>query len=178
MATTNWTIDPTHSEVQFKVKHLMITTVSGSFNIFSASVQTEDEDFSKAKISFSADIDSITTGNADRDGHLKTADFFDAAKFPQLKFTATKYENVDNDGSYELYGDLELHGVTKNIKLDVEFGGVVQDAYGNTKAGFTINGKINRKDFGLVWNAVTEAGGIVVSDDVRIACEIQLIKQA
>ena len=178
MATTNWTIDPTHSEVQFKVKHLMITTVSGSFNIFSASVQTEDEDFSKAKISFSADIDSIATGNADRDGHLKTADFFDAAKFPQLKFTATKYENVDNDGSYELYGDLELHGVTKNIKLDVEFGGVVQDAYGNTKAGFTINGKINRKDFGLVWNAVTEAGGIVVSDDVRIACEIQLIKQA
>ena len=178
MATTNWTIDPTHSEVQFKVKHLMITTVSGSFNIFSASVQTEDEDFSKAKISFSADIDSITTGNADRDGHLKTADFFDAAKFPQLKFTATKYENVDNDGSYELYGDLELHGVTKNIKLDVEFGGVVEDAYGNTKAGFTINGKINRKDFGLVWNAVTEAGGIVVSDDVRIACEIQLIKQA
>ena len=178
MATTNWTIDPTHSEVQFKVKHLMITTVSGSFNIFRATIQTEDEDFSKAKISFSADIDSITTGNADRDGHLKTADFFDAAKFPQLKFTATKYENVDNDGSYEMYGDLELHGVTKNIKLGVEFGGVVEDAYGNTKAGFTINGKINRKDFGLEWNAVTEAGGIVVSDDVRIACEIQLIKQA
>ena len=118
----------------------------------------------------------ITTGNADRDGHLNTADFFDAAKFPQLKFTATKYENVDNDGSYEMYGDLELHGVTKNIKLGVEFGGVVKDPYGNIKAGFTINGKINRKDFGLVWNAVTEAGGVVVSDDVRIACEIQFDK--
>jgi polyisoprenoid-binding protein YceI len=178
MATTNWTIDPTHSEVQFKIKHLMITTVTGSFNIFSATVQTEGEDFSKAKINFSADIDSIDTGNTDRDAHLKSADFFDAAKYPQLKFTATKYENVDNDGSYEMYGDLELHGVTKNIKLDVEFGGVVKDPYGNTKAGFTINGKINRKDFGLEWSAVTEAGGIVVSDDVRIACEIQLIKQA
>jgi len=177
MATTTWVIDPTHSEVQFKVKHLMITTVTGSFNIFNASVQTEDEDFSKAKISFTADVDSISTGNADRDGHLKTADFFDAAAYPQIKFVATKYENVDNDGSYELYGDLTLHGVTKNIKLDVEFGGVVEDAYGNTKAGFTINGKINRKDFGLAWSAVTEAGGVVVSDEVRIASEIQLIKQ-
>ncbi len=156
----------------------MITTVTGSFNIFSATVQTEDNDFSKAKVSFTADVDSISTNNADRDGHLKTADFFDAAKYPQIKFTATKFENVDNDGSYELYGDLELHGVTKNIKLDVEFGGVVEDAYGNTKAGFTINGKINRKDFGLQWSAVTEAGGVVVSDEVRIVCEIQLIKQA
>ena len=178
MATTNWVVDPMHSEVQFKVKHLMITTVTGSFNIFSVSAQTEEEDFSKAKISFTADVDSISTGNADRDGHLKTADFFDVAKYPQIKFTATKYENVDNDGSYEMYGDFTLHGVTKNIKLDVEFGGVVSDAYGNTKAGFTINGKINRKDFGLQWSAVTEAGGVVVSDDVRIACEIQLIKQA
>jgi polyisoprenoid-binding protein YceI len=178
MAITNWAIDPTHSEVQFKVKHLMITTVSGSFNIFSASVQTEENDFSKAKVSFTADVDSISTGNADRDGHLKTADFFDAATYPQIKFAATKYENIDNDGSYELYGDLTMHGITKNIKLGVEFGGVVEDAYGNTKAGFTINGKINRKDFGLIWSAVTEAGGVVVSDEVRIACEIQLIKQA
>ena len=178
MATTNWVIDPTHSEVQFKVKHLMITTVTGSFNIFGATVQTEEEDFSKATISFTADVDSISTGNADRDGHLKTADFFDVANYPQIKFTATKFENVDNDGSYELYGDLTMHGITKNIKLDVEFGGVVKDPYGNTKAGFTINGKINRKDFGLQWSAVTEAGGVVVSDDVRIASEIQLIKQA
>ena len=177
MATTNWVIDPAHSEIQFKVKHLMITTVTGSFNIFSASVQTEGEDFSKAKISFTADVDSISTGNADRDAHLKTADFFDAATYPQIKFVATKYENVDNDGSYELYGDLTLHGITKNIKLGVEFGGVVEDAYGNTKAGFTINGKINRKDFGLAWSAVTEAGGVIVSDEVRIASEIQLIKQ-
>lgn len=178
MATRTWAIDPTHSEVQFKIKHLMITNITGSFNIPQASVATEDEDFSKAKISFTADVNSISTGNEQRDAHLKSADFFDAATFPQIKFVATKAENVDNDGSYELYGDLTIRDVTKNIKLSVEFGGVVKDAYGNTKAGFTINGKINRKDFGLTWSAITEAGGIVVSDEVKIICEIQLIEQA
>lgn len=177
MAIKNWVIDPTHSEIHFKIKHLMITNVTGSFDIFEASVQTEDEDFMKAKISFSADIDSVSTGNEQRDGHLKSPDFFDAATYPKLNFEATKFEKVDNDGSYELYGDLRIKDVTKSIKLDVEFGGVVKDAYGNTKAGFSINGKFNRKDFGLTWSAVTEAGGIVVSDDVRIACEIQLIEQ-
>ncbi len=177
MATKNWVIDPTHSEVQFKIKHLMITNVTGSFGKFQATVLTEDEDFMKAKISFTADVDSISTNNEQRDGHLKSADFFDAATYPQIKFEATKFEKVDNDGSYELYGDLTLRDVTKNVKLDVEFGGVVKDPYGNTKAGFTINGKINRKDFGLTWNAVTEAGGVVVSDEVRIIAEIQLIEQ-
>lgn len=155
----------------------MITNVTGSFNIFEASVQTEEEDFMRAKVVFTADVDSISTGNPQRDGHLKSAEFFDATKFPKIKFEATKFESVDNDGSYELYGDLTIRDNTKNIKLDVEFGGVVSDAYGNTKAGFSINGKINRKDFGLTWNAVTEAGGVVVSDDVRIACEIQFIEQ-
>lgn len=178
MATRTWAIDPTHSEVHFKIKHLMITNVTGSFNIFQAYVATEEEDFSKATISFTADIDSISTGNEQRDSHLKSADFFDAATYPQIKFTATKTESVDNDGSYELYGDLTIRDVTKSIKLDVEFGGVVKDMYGNTKAGFTINGKINRKDFGLTWSAVTEAGGVIVSDEVKIISEIQLIEQA
>ena len=177
MATKKWVVDPMHSEIQFKVKHLMITNVTGSFDKFDVSAETEDEDFMKAKISFSADVDSISTGNEQRDAHLKSADFFDAANHPQIKFVATKYENVDNDGSYELYGDLTIRGITKNVKLDVEFGGVVKDPYGNTKAGFTINGKIKRKDFGLHWDAVTEAGGIVVSDEVRIMCEVQLIEQ-
>ena len=177
MATKNWVIDPTHSEVQFKIKHLMITNVTGSFDLFQANVQTEEEDFMRAKVSFTADIDSVSTGNDQRDAHLKSADFFDAATYPQLKFVATKYESVDNDGSYELYGDLTIRDVTKNVKLGVEFGGVVTDAYGNTKVGFSINGKINRKDFGLTWDAVTEAGGVVVSEDVRVACEIQLIEQ-
>ncbi|MES2431911.1 MAG: YceI family protein [Bacteroidota bacterium] len=177
MATKKWVIDPTHSEVKFKIKHLMITNVSGSFNIFDAQVETDNEDFTKASISFSADTDSIDTGVEQRDAHLKSADFFDAATYPKLKFVATKYENIDNDGSYDIYGDLTIKEVTKNIKLSVEFGGVVKDAYNNTKAGFTINGKINRKDFGLTWNAVTEAGGVVVSDEVRINAEIQLIEQ-
>lgn len=177
MATKNWALDPTHSEVQFKIKHLMITNVTGSFDVFDVSAQTEAEDFAKAKISFTADVNSISTNNEQRDNHLKSADFFDAEKFPQIKFTATKNDNVDNDGSYNLYGDLSIRDVTKPIKLSVEFGGVVKDPYGNIKAGFTINGKINRKDFGLTWNAVTEAGGVVVSDEVRIAAEIQLIEK-
>jgi polyisoprenoid-binding protein YceI len=156
----------------------MITNVTGSFNIFTVSAQTEAEDFTKAKISFTADVNSISTNNEQRDGHLKSADFFDAEKFPQIKFEATKTENVDSDGSYELYGNLTIRDVTKNVKLSVEFGGVVKDMYGNIKAGFTINGKINRKDFGLTWSGLTEAGGVVVSEDVKISCEIQLIEQA
>ena len=178
MATKNWALDPTHSEVQFKIKHLMITNVTGSFDIFTVLAQTEDEDFTKAKISFTADVNSISTNNEQRDGHLKAADFFDAEKFAQIKFEATKTENVDSDGSYELYGNLTIRDVTKNVKLSVEFGGIVKDPYGNIKAGFTINGKINRKDFGLTWSMVTEAGNIMLSDDVKIACEIQLIEQA
>jgi polyisoprenoid-binding protein YceI len=177
MATKKWVVDPSHSEIQFKVKHLMITNVTGSFGIFTVDATTEAEDFSKAVISFTADAASISTGNEQRDGHLKSADFFDAEKFPQLKFAATKYENIDNDGSYELYGDLTIKETTKSIKLSVEFGGIVKDPYGNTKAGFTINGKINRQDFGLTWSAVTEAGGVLVSDEVKINCEIQLIEQ-
>jgi polyisoprenoid-binding protein YceI len=178
MATKTWALDPTHSEVQFKIKHLMITNVTGSFNIFTVDAQTEDEDFTKAKVSFTADVNSISTNNEQRDTHLKSGDFFDAEKFPQIKFVATKADNVDNDGSYDLYGDLTIRDVTKNIKLSVEFGGVVKDPWGNTKAGFTINGKINRKDFGLTWNAVTEAGGVMVSDEVRLFAEIQLVEQA
>lgn len=177
MATKKWVVDPMHSEIQFKVKHLMITNVTGSFDKFDISVETENEDFMHSKISFSAAVDSISTGNEQRDAHLKGEDFFDAANHPEITFTATKYENVDNDGSYELLGDLTIKGVTQNVKLDVEFGGVVKDPYGNTKAGFSINGKIKRKDFGLTWNVVTEAGGIAVSDEVRIMCEVQLIEQ-
>ena len=178
MATKTWVIDPMHSELQFKIKHLMITNVTGSFDIFQASVETENEDFSKAKISFTADVDSLSTGNEQRDGHVKSADFFDAATFPKITFVTTRSENVDSDGSYELYGDLTIRDITKNVKLSVEFGGVVKDAYGNTKAGFTINGKIHRKDFGLVWDGVTEAGGVILSDEVKIISEIQLIEQA
>ena len=176
MATTKWILDPSNSEVEFKVKHMMISNVSGEFGKFEASVETEGEDFQTAKVTFTVDIDSISTGNDQRDGHLKSPDFFDAAKFPQLKFVATKYENVDNDGSYEIYGDLTIRGVTKKVKLDAEFGGVIKDPWGNTRAGISINGKINRKEFGLAWHAVTEAGGLVVSDDVRIHANLEFVK--
>jgi len=173
---TNWILDPNHSEVEFKVKHMMISNVSGEFTKFSATVETEGDDFTTAKVAFSVDVDSIDTGNEQRDGHLKSPEFFDAATFPQLSFVATKYENVDNDGSYEVYGDLTIHGVTKNTKFDAEFGGVIKDPWGSTRAGITISGKINRKDFGLSWSGVTEAGSLIVSEDVRIHVALEFVK--
>jgi polyisoprenoid-binding protein YceI len=174
--TTKWGVDPAHSEVQFKVKHLMITTVTGYFKKFNVEVETRNEDdFSSAtKILFTADIDSIDTNNAQRDTHLKSADFFHAEDHPQIKFEGNKYEQAGDE--VKLYGDLTIRGVTKPVTLNVEFGGIVVDPYGNTKAGFTVSGKISRKEFGLVWNAVTEAGQVVVSDEIRVHCEIQLVK--
>jgi len=177
MAIVKWTMDPAHSEVQFKVRHLMISNVTGIFPKFDVQVETEDLDFMTAKAKFTADTTVVTTNNEQRDQHLRSADFFDSAKFPSLSFVATKYEKVDND-SYELFGDLTIRDVTKNVKLDVEFGGVITDPWGNTRAGFTINGKINRKDYGLSWNAVTETGGLVAGNEVRIHVEVELIKQA
>lgn len=177
MATKKWVVDPTHSEIQFKVKHLMITNVTGSFDVFTVNAETDDEDFTKATISFTADTASVSTGNEQRDAHLKSADFFDAETYPHVKFVATKYENIDKDGSYDLYGDLTIKDTTKQVKLAVEFGGVVKDPWGNTKAGFTISGKINRKEFGLTWNAATETGGVLVSEEVKLHAEIQLTEQ-
>lgn len=178
MATTTWALDPTHSDIQFKIKHLMITNVSGSFNLFDINATTEEEDFTKAAISFSAQVNSINTNNTQRDAHLVSADFFDAAQYPTINFVAKKADDVDHDGSYNLHGDLTIKGITKPVVLSVEFGGVTKDMYGNTKAGFTINGKINRTDFGLTWNAALETGGVLVSEEVKIMSEIQLIKQA
>lgn len=176
MATT-WKLDPSHSEVQFKVKHLMITTVTGYFKSFDLDVVTENDDFSTAsKIEFTADISSIDTNNQQRDTHLKSADFFDAENHGQLTFVGKKYQSDGDEGS--LQGDLTIRGTTRPVNVIVEFGGIVVDPYGQTKAGFTVSGKISRKDFGLTWNAVTEAGQVVVSDDIRIHCEIQLVKQA
>lgn len=172
MAT--WTIDQAHSEVGFKVKHLVISTVSGQFKTFEGTVQSEKEDFSDAKIKFTADIDSISTGNEQRDGHLKSPDFFDAANHPKLSFESTSLSKKGDD--YKLEGNLTLRGVTKPVTLDVEFGGVQQDMYGRTVAGFEMTGKIKRLEYGLQWNAVTEAGGVVVSDDVKLAVNVELVK--
>lgn len=175
---TKWAIDPSHSEVAFKVKHLMITSVKGKFSEFEASIFTTGEDFMTAEIDFWLNPASIDTGDAKRDEHLKSADFFDVENHKQITFIGNTYEQVDGDGSYELYGDLTIKGITKQIKLDVEFGGVMKDPWGNEKAGFSVNGKINRKDWELNWNTVLEAGGVLVSDQIKISCEIQLVRQA
>lgn len=172
---SKWAIDPTHSEIEFKAKHLMITTVTGRFKEFSATVDSENNDFSDAQISFSAAIASISTGNEHRDGHLKSDDFFAADKFPTLTFNSTSFKNDGND--YKLTGDLTIRDITKQVTFDVEYSGIQNDPYGNTKTGFELTGKIKRKEFGLLWDTVTEAGGIVVSDDIKIACNIQLVKQ-
>jgi len=156
----------------------MISTVSGSFEEFGASIYTTGDDFMTAEVDFWLNPASISTGDEKRDGHLKSADFFDVENHKQIAFTGNTYEKVDNDGSYKLYGDLTIKGITKQVKLDVEFGGVMKDPWGNEKAGFSINGKINRKDWGLNWNATLEAGGVLVSDEVRVSAEIELVKQS
>ena len=173
---TKWAIDPTHTEIGFKVKHMMFTNVSGKISEYEAVVETDGDEFSNSNISFLGDVNSITTGNADRDTHLLSPDFFDAAQFPTMSFKATSLSKVDGS-DYELAGDLTLHGVTNAVKLPVEYGGLMKDPWGNIKAAFNINGKINRKDWGLTWNAALDAGGVLVSDEVRINAEIQLVKQ-
>lgn len=173
---TKWSIDPMHSEIEFKVKHLMITTVTGRFTDFSATVESEEEGFNNASIAFSAQVASISTGNEQRDGHLKSGDFFSAEQYPTIDFASTDFQKAEY--GYTLTGNLTIKGITKKVSFDVEFAGIQKDPYGNTKAGFELNGKIKRKEFGLTWDAVTEAGGVVVSNDIKIICNIQLIKNA
>jgi polyisoprenoid-binding protein YceI len=172
---TKWAIDPTHSEVQFKVKHLVISTVTGSFKKFSGEVVSDGDDFNNATTTLNIDVDSIDTNQADRDGHLKSDDFFSAAQHKTITFNG---KLTKSGGDYKLTGDLTIRGVSKPVTLDVEFGGVVKDPWGNIKAGFELNGKINRKDFGLAWSALTEAGGMVVGDDVKLHMNIELAKVA
>lgn len=174
--TTKWNLDAAHSEVGFKVKHMMITNVSGSFGRYDVKVDTNDNDFTTARIQFTADVNSVTTSNEDRDNHLKSEDFFGATNYPQLKFVSTKLEKKDEE-NYILHGNLTVKDVTKSIKLDVEFGGIARDPWGNEKAGFTVTGKINRTDFKLNWNAALETGGVLVSEEVKLHAEIQLVKE-
>ncbi len=172
---TIWNVDTTHSEIEFKVKHLVISTVTGKFNTFTAKVEAEDDSFEGATINFDADIDSISTGVADRDAHLKSDDFFNAAEYPRLTFVSTSFEKV-NEGNFKLTGNLTIRETSKEVTLDVVHGGTVVDPYGQTKAGFELNGSINRKEFGLKWSAVTEAGSVVVSDEVKLIMNVQVVK--
>ena len=172
---TTWNIDTTHSEIGFKVKHMMFTNVSGKFDRYQGQFLTDGDHFENAEVTFSADVDSINTGNTDRDNHLRSADFFDAANHPKLTFKSSSVVKK-SESDYEISGDLSLHGVTKFVRLDAEFGGLMTDPWGNRKSAWSISGKINRKDFGLNWNAALETGGVLVSEEVRLNIEIQLVK--
>jgi polyisoprenoid-binding protein YceI len=174
---STYKIDAAHSEISFKVKHLMITNVSGSFTKFDATLEGEAADFSDAKITFEADADSITTNNEQRDAHLKGDDFFAAEKFPKITFASTGITK-NGDNKFTLHGDLTIRDITKPVELPVEFNGNMTDPWGNAKSGFEINGTINRKDFGLSWGALTETGGVVLSDDVKLNLNVQMVKQA
>lgn len=177
METTKWVLDPTHSELGFKIKHLMITNISGSFKNFQAEVETKDIDFSTAQIILTAEMESISTNNEQRDAHLRNADFFEVEKYPKLKFRSTKIEKTDSD-TFALYGELTLKGITKPVKLHVEYNGVAKDPWGGERAGFVIAGKINRSDWGVNFSGVLETGGVMLGEEVRISSEIQLVKQA
>ena len=173
---STYKIDAAHSEITFKVKHLMITNVSGSFAKFDATMESDLADFSDAKINFEANVDSISTNSADRDGHLKSDDFFSATKFPVISFKSTSFTKKSG-ADYTLTGDLTIRDITKSVSFPVEFGGTATDPYGQVKSGFEIAGKFNRSDFGLSWSAITEAGGVVVSDEVKLHLNVQMIKQ-
>lgn len=166
---TKWNLDPTHSEINFSVKHMMISKVKGEFRNFSAEIDSDDDTFKNAKVNATIQTDSIDTNNADRDAHLRGEDFFNYEKFRTITFES---DSLNDD----ITGNLTINGVTKPVKLEVDFGGIGQDPWGNTKAGFSFEGTIKRSDFGLNWNAALEAGGVLVSDDVKVTGELQFVK--
>ncbi len=174
MSTIQWNLDPTHSELRFKVKHLGISTVSGSFEIINGAISSTDDTFVSTDISFTADASTITTNNTDRDNHLKSADFFEAEKYPSLTFEA-KGVDLNQD---EIEGTLIIKDIALPVKLEVEFEGLAKDPWGNQKAGFSVSGKIKRSAWGLTWNAALETGGVLVSDEVKISAEVQFVKGA
>lgn len=175
MAT--YKIDQDHSDVMFKVKHLMISTVTGIFKKFDATLELNEEEFSDAKVYFEADVDSVDTKNEQRDGHLKSDDFFNAEQFPKMTFRSTSIKKT-GDNEYKVTGDLTIRDITKPVELKVEYNGSTKDPWGQERMGFEISGKINRKEYGLKWSAVTEAGGLVVADDVKLAMNVEMVKQA
>lgn len=173
LVAPTWAIDPSHTEVKFKVKHLVISTVTGTFKLFDGAVNTQTENFDGASVRFSIDVNSLDTNSADRDNHLRSADFFDVANYPSISFENGVLRQISGS-DYKLTGDLAIRGVTQPVELDVEYNGTVKDPWGNAKAGFEINGKVNRKDFNLTWNVITEAGGMLVGEDVKLEISAQL----
>ncbi|XWW45110.1 YceI family protein [Fibrella sp. USSR17] len=177
MAATKWVVDPMHSEVQFKIKHLVISTVTGTFRQFGGGATTEHDDFDGAEVHFELDVNSIDTNQEMRDTHLKSAEFFEAETYPKIAFKSTSFRKIDDD-EYALVGELTMKGVTKPVTLKAEYGGTAKDAYGNQKLGFEVTGKINRKEFGLTYNALTETGGLALGEDIKLIANIQLAQAA
>jgi polyisoprenoid-binding protein YceI len=177
MATEKWVLDPMHSEIHFKIKHLVISTVTGSFKKYEGTITSTGDSFEGSEVEFSLDVDSIDTNQEQRDGHLKSPEFFDAATYPKITFKSTSLTAAGDD-AYKLTGNLTIKDITKPVTLDVEFGGSATDFYGNLKAGFEVTGKINRKEFGLTWDGITEAGSVVVGEDVKLIMNVQFAKQA
>lgn len=170
----NWTLDSAHSDIEFKVKHMMISTVKGTFNEFNVTVENAGEQFETAQVQVNIQAASINTKSEQRDQHLKSGDFFDATAYPEIKFVSTSIAK-DGDDEYKITGDLTIKDVTKPATFQVEFGGLSKDPWGNQKAGYTVTGKINRTEFGLTWNAALETGGVMVSDDVKFQADLQFV---
>ena len=177
MANQTWVLAPTHSELQFKIKHLMISTGTGQFNQFKATVETDGDDFATANVHFEAVVESISTNNEQRDAHLKNGDFFDAVEYPLITFDSEKMEKISED-EYKLQGTLTLRGVSKKVILNAGFGGITQDPWGNTRTGFSVTGKINRQEFGMSFGVVSETGGLLLGDEVKINANVQFVKEA
>lgn len=173
--TTTWQLDPVHSSVEFAVKHLMIATVKGSFSGFESSLVV-DESPTSAKVTAKIDAATISTKNDQRDAHLRSADFFETEKYPTIEFGSTRIVG-DTSGEFQLIGNLTMHGVTKEITLDATFEGQGKDPWGGTRIGYSAKAKIRRSDFGLTWNQALEAGGVVVSDDIKISVEAQFVRK-
>ncbi len=175
-AQTNWAFDKSHSKIGFSVTHLLITDVEGQFKEFEGTIVSPTDNFENASINFTAEISSIDTDNEKRDNHLKSDDFFNAEKFPKMTFKSKSFTKVEGK-NFKLVGDLTIRDVTKEVSLDVVYNGTVKDPWGNTKAGFSLEGVINRFDYNLKWDAAIETGGLVVGEDVTILAKLQLIKK-
>ncbi|MBT2717603.1 YceI family protein [Bacillus sp. ISL-57] len=177
MTKTKWIVDPTHSAIEFSVKHMMIAKVKGSFNKFEASILANPSDLTTAEIDFTVDVASIDTRNADRDNHLRSADFFDVEKNPTLTFKSTKIVKTDED-EYDVTGNVTLNGVTQEETFSITFEGQGKDPWGNEKAGFSGKGKVKRSDYGLTYNAALETGGVLIGDQITLTIEIEAAKEA
>ncbi|MFA5418121.1 MAG: YceI family protein [Bacteroidales bacterium] len=173
--TTNWEFDKAHTSVEFSIDHMVISEVTGKFTDFTGTIASDNEDFTNANIEFYIEVKSINTENSDRDDHLRGTDFFDAEKYPQITFVSTSFTKKSGN-NYALSGNLTMHGVTKSVSFDVKYGGTVVDPWGNTKAGFKLTGKLDRKDYGLTWNNALETGGLVVGEEVTITARVELLK--